>query len=106
MARKEVIQFFDDLDNSPLTQDEVSVIKFSVNGNNYIIDLSVQNAAKFDEALQPFVKVARKDSGASRKSNNSPDPKLIREWAQSQGIEVAARGKLSNEVIEKYLAAH
>ena len=106
MARREVIQFFDDLDNSPLTQDEVNVIKFSVNGNNYIIDLSAKNAAKFEAALQPYVKVARKDTGTARKTTNSPDPKLIREWAQSQGIEVAARGKLSNEIIEKYLATH
>lgn len=106
MARREIIQFYDDLDNSPLTQDEVNVIKFSMNGNNYIIDLSAKNAAKFEAALEPFVKAARKDSGAARKTNNSPDPKLIREWAKSQGIEVAARGKLSNDIIEKYLAAN
>ncbi|MEJ5997809.1 histone-like nucleoid-structuring protein Lsr2 [Corynebacterium sp. H130] len=106
MARREVIQFFDDLDNSPLTATEVNVIKFSVNGTNYIIDLSAQNAAKFEKAIQPFVEAARKDNTPAKKAANTPDPKLIREWAQSQGIEVAARGKLSNEIIEKYLAAH
>lgn len=106
MARREVIQFFDDLDNTPLSATEVKVIKFSIDGNNYIIDLSEQNAAKFEKALQPFLAVARKDTATPKKTTHSPDPKLVRAWAQSQGIEVAARGKLSNEVIDKYLAAH
>ncbi|MEJ5928810.1 Lsr2 family protein [Corynebacterium sp. H128] len=106
MARREVIQFFDDLDNSPLTKDEVNVIKFSVNGNSYIMDLSEQNAKTFHAALAPFIEVARKDTNTARKTANNPDPKAVREWAQSQGIEVAARGKLANDIIEKYLAAH
>lgn len=106
MARREVIQFFDDLDNSPLTQDEVTVIKFSVNGNNYIIDLSAKNAEKFNAALMPFIQAARKETTPAKKTGTSPDPKLVRAWATQQGIEVAARGKLSNAIIEQYLAAN
>lgn len=77
MARREVIQFFDDLDNTPLTQEEVTIIKFAVNGTNYIIDLSEKNADKFHEALAPFIKAARKDTVSSRRSNNS----LIQNWS-------------------------
>ncbi|MFV8382219.1 histone-like nucleoid-structuring protein Lsr2 [Corynebacterium hindlerae] len=106
MARREVIQFFDDLDNTPLTQEEVTIIKFAVNGTNYIIDLSEKNADKFHETLAPFIKAARKDTATSRRSNNSPDPKLVREWAATHGITVAARGKISQEIIQKYLDSH
>lgn len=106
MARREVIQYYDDLDNTPLKADEVHVIKFSLNGNNYIIDLSAKNAEKLEAALKPFISAARKDTLAAKKNTNSPDPKQVREWALSVGIKVAARGKLSNEIIDKYLAAH
>ena len=35
MARREITQFFDDIDNSPLNEDEVIVIRFSVDGKDY-----------------------------------------------------------------------
>ncbi len=35
----------------------------------------------------------------------SPDPKVVREWAKSQGITVNERGRLSQEVLQQYLAA-
>lgn len=40
MARREVTQFFDDLDNTPLTADEVNVVEFSYKGSTYVLDLS------------------------------------------------------------------
>lgn len=108
MARREVISFIDDLDNTPLDEDQVNIIKFSVNGQNYIIDLSEKNAKKFHTALAPFIEVARKDVPAptKRAASNRPDARAVRAWAQRQGIDVPARGKLSNELIERYQAAN
>ncbi len=52
MARKEVIQYIDDLDGTPLNEDDVKVVRFGYQGRNYYLDLSADNAAKFDEVLR------------------------------------------------------
>ncbi|CAB0738315.1 Lsr2 family protein [Corynebacterium diphtheriae] len=46
MARREITQYFDDIDNTPLTEDQVHVVRFGVNGINYVLDLSADNAQK------------------------------------------------------------
>lgn len=55
MARREITQYFDDIDNTPLTEDQVHVVRFGVNGINYVLDLSADNAQKFEDALAPFI---------------------------------------------------
>ncbi|MCZ9309564.1 histone-like nucleoid-structuring protein Lsr2 [Corynebacterium uberis] len=111
MARKEITQYFDDLDDTPLEGNEVNVIRFGFDGTDYIIDLSSENADKFRAALAPYLKVARKhtnhasgrrNSGAARNSR----AREIRQWAQDQGKNIANRGKIPSEVIEAYNQAH
>ena len=51
------IELTDDIDGSPAT----TTIEFGVNGKNYVIDLSDDNAAAFNEALAPYIEHARKD---------------------------------------------
>jgi hypothetical protein len=34
-----------------------------------------------------------------------PDPKAVRAWAAGQGIEVSAKGKLAQDVVDAYVAA-
>ena len=112
MARREVTQFFDDLTNAPLSEGEVNVIDFSIKGRDYTIDLSAENAEKFEELLQPYVEAGRRSTRrtAARKSAaRTSNPKrntLIREWAAEQGIEVSQRGRLPQDVIDRYNAAH
>ena len=50
MARREITQFFDDLDNAPLSEEEVNVVDFSVNGIDYTLDLSAKIRAAFETA--------------------------------------------------------
>ncbi|WP_018119443.1 histone-like nucleoid-structuring protein Lsr2 [Corynebacterium mastitidis] len=115
MARKEITQFFDDLSGTPLTEDEVQAIPFSLGKDNYIIDLSPENAEKFREALKPYTEVARKNvapapARRSRQwgqgSSRNNRAKEIRQWAMDQGKDIAARGKIPAEVIEAYEQAH
>lgn len=47
-----------------------------------------------------FVKAA--DSGVAESEPKAAD---VRAWAESQGIETPSRGKLSGEVVDRYLAA-
>lgn len=109
MARREVTQIFDDLDNAPLEERDVRVIRFSVNGTDYVLDVSEKNANVFYDLLAPYVEAARKvPSIRGRKTGvlAAYDPKDVREWAAKNGYSIARRGKISQEVIDAYLAVN
>jgi len=120
MAQKVTVQFFDDLDGSPLSGRTGSVA-FSLEGAHYEIDLSVENRAKLRAALAPFIKAGRKVPGtevavstakparrARRTSTSagSGDAAKIRDWAKEMGHAVSERGRISAEVRAAYEAAH
>ncbi len=44
-------------------------------------------------------------SPAQRLGRSRDDPKAVREWAQSQGLEVPARGRIPGKVLEQFKAA-
>jgi hypothetical protein len=105
----------DDLDGSEATQ----TLNYTVGGQEYEIDLSEENVQRFHEALEPFVSKSRqverraaptrrgrgdgrRRSGASGR-NDIPQ---IREWAESQGMDVSARGRVRRYIIDAYDEAH
>ena len=98
MARREITQFFDDLDNAPLSEEEVNVVDFSVNGIDYTLDLSAKNRAAFEKALAPYIQVARRKTNPERN-------RMIREWARENNVAVSERGRISADVIEKFETA-
>lgn len=103
MARREVTQYIDDLDNTPLTEDEVVVIRFSLNGTDYLLDVSPDNADKFHATLKPYVTAARK---APVDVTATVPAAEIRRWARENNHIVAHRGKIPREVIDAYELAH
>lgn len=103
MARREVTQFFDDLDNSPLTEEQLTVIRFSVDGKEYLLDVSKENAEKFHAAMDPFIKAAHRPA---KKETRPYKPADVRAWAAAHGYEVAARGKIPTSVITAYRDAN
>ncbi len=113
MAQKTIVQLTDDLDGS----EAVETITFALDGVSYEIDLNQKNASKLRKALEPFAGAGRRQrrgtgTGPTRRgvalrgTGDGPSPVLVRSWAESQGIEVAARGRVPAEIIEKYRAAH
>ena len=110
MAQKVVVELSDDLDGSQADE----TITFALDGRSYEIDLNTKNASKLREVLAPYAAAGRKQGGSRRdakkaavaRDSNRPDPVAVRAWAESQGIEVAARGRVPAEVIEKFQAAH
>lgn len=103
MARREITQYFDDLDETPLNEDEVDIINFSLDGTDYILDLSHKNGAKFREALAPFLAAAREAPVDLMATVTASE---IRRWAKENNFAVAHRGKIPNEVIEAFEKAH
>ncbi|WP_312977516.1 Lsr2 family protein [Corynebacterium sp.] len=121
MGRRTVITFVDDIDQEELAPDEVRTVKFGYRGADYVLDLSELNAAILDEELEPYLGAARKlpknaSAGAGRSSSTSSSAsssasdaarnRRIRQWANENGREVSARGKIAADVIRDYEAAH
>src|SRR3954466_3739546 len=91
-------------------------ISYPINGQEYEIDLSEENAERFHDALEPFVSKSRevqrqaaparrgKGDGRRRSSGASgrDDIPQIRAWAEAQGMDVSARGRIKKEVIDAY----
>ena len=54
----------------------------------------------------PARRVAKKAPAKRRRSQTGPSAAAVRRWAQEQGIEVRASGRVPGEVRDQYLAAH
>lgn len=107
MARRTVVVLTDDLtgEESP----SIRTVAFSFDGASYEIDLAKASVDQFAEALAPYIKAGRRVGGVKRAAGQKSDSDrlaAIREWANSQGIEVAQRGRIKAEVVEAYEAAH
>ncbi|WP_229689937.1 Lsr2 dimerization domain-containing protein [Microbispora bryophytorum] len=105
----------DDLDHSE--GDDVARREFPLLNRTFSIDLSDANQQRLSEALAFIDEVlenAREVKQASRaKKAADASPRLrgytqtdVREWAREQGLDVPARGKMSDEVVEQFIAAH
>jgi len=108
MAQKVNIVLVDDLDGSEAS----STVSFGLDGTTYEIDLNDKNAGKLRDALAPYLGHARKVSGGRRgrkaasSSNLGPSPRLVRDWARSNGYDVSDRGRVPADVIAAYEAAN
>ncbi|CRK55627.1 Histone protein Lsr2 [Alloactinosynnema sp. L-07] len=113
MAQKTVVELVDDLDGG--TADET--VTFALDGVDFLIDLSTENATRLRESLAEFVGHARRTGGRKAKVNavtarKSPsaadkaDNQAIREWARSQGESIAERGRIPQALVIKFQEAH
>ena len=119
MAQRVNVVLVDDIDESEAAE----TVTFALDGVEYEIDLSEENAAKLRESLGLYVGHARRTGGRRRsasgqseqKSSRSrstgnpsdgPSASEIREWARANGHTVPDRGRVSSEVRKAYAAAH
>lgn len=98
--------------------EDVAKRDFEVAGTTYTIDLGDDNFKKLQEvleALRPYLDKATrvKQAGRARKAPSEATRRLrgysntdVREWAAREGIDVSSRGKIGDEVYEKFIAAH
>ena len=106
MAQKVKIILVDDLDGG--SADET--VRFALDGSQYEIDLSKDNAKNLRDALKAYVDAGRKVGGRTGRprsagSARSNEAAQIREWARKNGYTVSERGRVNSEIIEAYRAA-
>jgi hypothetical protein len=111
MAQRLIL--IDDLDES----EGAETITLTVNGQDYEIDLSEENAQRFYDVLGPYIEKSRRvqrqpappsrRDGRRRSSGSGRDDiPQIRAWAEANGHEVSGRGRIKKDVIDAYDQAH
>jgi hypothetical protein len=112
MAKRVIHELIDDIDGKPADES----ITFGLDGVQYEIDLSKKNAQRLREAIAPFVaagtKVGRGGINVSARGRGRGGPartdrdqnRAIREWAQARGIDVSDRGRIKQEIVDRYHA--
>jgi hypothetical protein len=117
VAHRTIVQLTDDLDGKSIPDGKGGTVRFGLDGQDYEIDLSDRNAKAMREALRPYLEAARRAAGTARGSrrrggrsangqSRGYDPKTVRAWAESQGIEVSQRGRVSAELVAKFQEAN
>ncbi len=112
MARKVTTTLVDDVDGTVIESGQGETVTFGVDGTQYEIDLTNDNANRLRDALRPFTEAARKSgrggATASRPastsgSKNSPQElAAAREWLRSNGHNVSDRGRIAAPLFELY----
>jgi hypothetical protein len=105
------VSLIDDFDGSEAAE----TVKFSLDGKSYEIDLSKPNASELRRTLRPYIDrsraarrtpAARRTGGSGRRGparrSEGYDRTEVRAWAKANRIKVAARGRISNDVVEKW----
>lgn len=109
MAQIREVRLIDDLTGEAADE----TIEFGIDGKNYEIDLSKENASKLREALAAYITAARRAGGRRGRSGAGSGParrasidreqnQAIREWARKRGMKVSDRGRIPAEVLEAY----
>jgi hypothetical protein len=113
MAKRVIHELIDDINGQPADES----LTFGLDGVQYEIDLTAKNATKLRDALAPFVaggtKLRRGVAAAPRgrtvraRVTARPDREVnqaIRDWARSKNIEVSDRGRIKQEIVDRYHA--
>jgi hypothetical protein len=109
------VSLIDDFDGSEASE----TVKFAIDGKTYEIDLSKSNATELRRTLRPYIdrsRTARRVPATRRTGKGSSgrggtrrsegyDRTEVRAWAKANRIKVAPRGRISNEIVEKWRKA-
>jgi hypothetical protein len=114
VAKRTIHVLVDDIDGG----DADETVKFALDGIQYEIDLSNKNASKLREAIAPYVNAGTKVGrggvvvggraasarGRGGAAADRDQNKAIREWAQAKGIKVSDRGRIKQEIVDRFNA--
>jgi hypothetical protein len=113
MAKRTIHMLVDDIDGGEADE----TVRFAVDGVQYEIDLSKKNATKMRDVLARYIeagsKVGRASANAARvtvgrgrgpATVDRDQNRAIRAWAQGKGIAVSDRGRIKQEIVDRYHA--
>jgi hypothetical protein len=110
MAKQTITRLIDDLDGSEADE----TVKFGIDGVQYEIDLSQENANKLREMLEPYVKAGAKIGRgnvvparrrAAQAAVDRAQNRAIREWARARNMKISDRGRIPEDIVAEYHAS-
>lgn len=109
MAQRTVVELIDDIDGSTAEES----VTFGLDGVEYTIDLSSDNAGRLREALEEYIEHSRRVGGRKQRGTKAvpaaggdkAQNQAIREWARNHGHQVSDRGRIPQELVVKFQAA-
>jgi hypothetical protein len=104
VAQRVVVTLSDDLDGGEASE----TVSFGLDGKSYEVDLNLDNAKKLREDLARFVEAGRKRAKSGKTYHRTavaPDPRAVRAWAESNGFEVPARGRIPKKIYDAFNAS-
>lgn len=111
VAKQYSTAWTDDLDGSFAA----TTLEFSFDGITYAIDLSEANAVRMRDCLEPYIQAAskaiRRPARTTWPVQQSPageaqsPHRRAREWLRMNGHEVGSRGRLPQELLQRYESA-
>lgn len=112
MAQRVQVELVDDL-NGEVAQETV---RFGVDGTEYEIDLTTENADRLRSTLSQYVEKARKARTGRRNQGGQQSPSTnrnkrentqqIRQWAQDNGYNPSSRGRINQSIVDAYNEAN
>jgi hypothetical protein len=115
MAQRTIVQLTDDLDGKPIPDGKGETIRFSLDRTDYEIDLADRNAKALRDTFARYVSAARRTGAGTRSGGRSRarragttrdyDPRAVRAWAESEGIQVSQRGRVPADLVARFQAA-
>jgi hypothetical protein len=113
MAKRVIHELIDDISGQPADES----VRFALDGVQYEIDLTSKNASKLRSVLAPYVAAGtrigrggvtggrgRDARGRGSARSDRQQNQAIREWAAASGIPVSSRGRIRQEIVERYRA--
>jgi hypothetical protein len=108
VTQKIQVLLIDDLDGS----EAESMVLLGLDGTEYQIDLNAEHAQSLRDALSHYIQAARRAGGGARRparggrrAAGGVDSTEVREWAETQGIEVKNRRRVPAELVARFKAA-
>lgn len=113
MAQRAQVELVDDL-NGAVAQETV---RFSLDGTEYEIDLTGENADRLRSVLSEYASKGRRatagrgsqggqKTSSARSSSTSrskrEETQQIRQWAQDNGYSPSSRGRITQSIIDAY----
>lgn len=101
MAHKIINELVDDLDGSVAAE----TVRFGLDGVQYEIDLSADNASQMRDWLASYTSHGRRVSARAKRVAKRNGP-AVRVWAQDQGIAISSQGRVPTTIQGAYDRAH
>ena len=118
MAQKTITTLVDDLDDTQIINGNGQTVRFGLDGKDYELDLTNEHADELRAAFDRYVKAARnvggrqsvRSRGTTARSTTTPsttnvDAKAVRAWATANKVELSARGRIPQSVVDQFRAA-